>query len=253
MKHGKFILETCVDSPESALAASLGGADRLELCGHLIIGGVTPDEWLYRKVREVCSLPVRVLIRPRFGDFCYSDYEFELMEDQVRHFHDLGADAVVVGCLNPDGSLAMDRMKRLMELAGDMEVTLHRAFDVCRDPYEALEQAISLGIGTILTSGQEKSCLKGQECLKRLKAQAGDRITLMAGAGVNAQAIEKLYPLTGIYAYHMSGKKVVESAMAYRREGVPMGLPGISEFEIWRTDVQEIRKAADILSHFPEI
>lgn len=253
MKHGKFILETCVDSPESALAASLGGADRLELCGHLIIGGVTPDEWLYRKVREVCSLPVRVLIRPRFGDFCYSDYEFELMEDQVRHFCDLGADAVVVGCLNPDGSLAMDRMKRLMELAGDMEVTLHRAFDVCRDPYEALEQAISLGIGTILTSGQEKSCLKGQECLKRLKAQAGDRITLMAGAGVNAQAIEKLYPLTGIYAYHMSGKKVAESAMTYRREGVPMGLPGISEFEIWRTDVQEIRKAADILSHFPEI
>lgn len=252
MKHGKFILETCVDSPESAAAAEKGGADRLELCGHLIIGGVTPDEWLYRKVREVCSLPVRVLIRPRFGDFCYSDYEFELIEDQVRHFHRLGADAVVIGCLTPDGRLDVNRMKRLVELAGDMEVTLHRAFDVCRNPYEALEQAVSLGIGTILTSGQESCCMKGQECLKRLQEQAGDRITLMAGAGVNAKVIEKLYPLTGIYAYHMSGKKVEKSAMTYRKEGVPMGLPGISEFEIWRTDVQEVRQAAEILSYFPE-
>lgn len=252
MNHGKFILETCVDSPESAEAAQRGKADRLELCGHLIIGGVTPDEWLYRKVREVCELPVRVLIRPRFGDFCYSEHEFEMIEAQVKHFRELGAEAVVIGCLLPDGSLDMERMKRLMELAGDMEVTLHRAFDVCRDPYEALEQAVSLGIGTILTSGQESSCLKGQNALQKLQEQAGERITLMAGAGVNAEVIEKLYPLTGIRAYHMSGKKVEPSAMEYRREGVPMGLPGISEFEIWRTDEKEVRRAADILSHFPE-
>ncbi|MBR5510173.1 MAG: copper homeostasis protein CutC [Lachnospiraceae bacterium] len=252
MKHGNFILEACVDSPESAAAAQIGGADRLELCGHLIIGGVTPDEWLFRKVKEVCELPVRVLIRPRFGDFCYTDYEFELMKMQVRHFRELGADAVVIGCLQPDGSLDMQRMEHLVDLAGNMEVTLHRAFDVCRDPYEALEQAIELGIGTILTSGQESSCMKGQECLKKLQQQSNGRITLMAGAGVNADVIEALYRSTGLRAYHMSGKRTGDSVMQYRREGVPMGLPGISEYEIWRTDAAEIQRAAAVMSKFPK-
>lgn len=247
MEHGAFILEACVDSPESAVAAERGSADRLELCGHLIIGGVTPDEWLFRKVREVCGLPVRVLIRPRFGDFCYSDWEYDMMVMQVKHFRELGADAVVIGCLKEDGALHMDRMKRLIDAAGDMEITLHRAFDVCRDPYEALEQAVSLGIGTILTSGQESSCTKGQETLKKLAAQAGERISIMAGAGVNADVIAGLYPVTGVRVWHMSGKQVEESAMQYRREGVPMGLLGISEFEIWRTGEQEIRRAADVL------
>lgn len=252
MKHGKYILEACVDSPESALAAERGGADRLELCGHLIIGGVTPDEWLFGKVREVSKLPVRVLIRPRFGDFCYSDWEYDILREQVRHFRELGADAVVIGCLRPDGTLHMERMAELVELAGDMEITLHRAFDVCRNPYEALEQAISLGIGTILTSGQESSSLKGQECLRKLQEQAKGRITLMAGAGVHAQVIWELYEKTGIHAYHMSGKMVVPSAMEYRREGVPMGLPGISEFEVWRTDEEAIREAAAVLSKLPK-
>ena len=143
-------------------------------------------------------------------------------------------------------------MKRLVDLAGDMEITLHRAFDVCRDPEKVLEQTISLGIGTILTSGQKESALKGADCLKRLQLIAGDRITLMAGAGIRAASIEKLYPMTGIYAYHMSGKKTLSSYMMYRREGVPMGLPGISEFEIWRPDEEEIFAAARILSHFCE-
>ena len=252
MKHSKMILEACVDSPESAKAAERGGADRLELCGHLIIGGVTPDEWLYRSVREHSSLPTRVLIRPRFGDFCYTEEEFQIMEHQVSHFRKLGADAVVIGCLKEDGSLDLERMKRLVDLAGDMEITLHRAFDVCRDPEKVLEQTISLGIGTILTSGQKESALKGADCLKRLQLIAGDRITLMAGAGIRAASIEKLYPMTGIYAYHMSGKKTLSSYMMYRREGVPMRLPGISEFEIWRTDEEEIFAAARILSHFCE-
>lgn len=248
MKHGNMILEACVDSPESAEAAEHGGADRLELCGHLIIGGVTPDEWLYRSVREHCGLPVRVLIRPRFGDFCYTEEEFQIMEHQVEHFRKLGADAVVIGCLNPDGSLDMERMKRLIELAGTMEITLHRAFDVCRNAEEVLEQAVSLGIGTVLTSGQESSALKGAECLAGLQNRAGDRITLMAGAGVGPDSIREIWQKTGLHAYHMSGKKTYDSKMEYRREGVPMGLPGISEFEIWRTEEETIRKASGILS-----
>ncbi|MDO4261058.1 MAG: copper homeostasis protein CutC [Eubacteriales bacterium] len=252
MKRRDFTLEVCVDSPESAAAAERGQADRLELCGHLMTGGVTPDEWLYRRVRQVCGLPVRVLIRPRFGDFLYTEDEFWLIERQVEHFRELGADAVVIGCLLPDGRLDMERMKRLVELAGDMEVTLHRAFDVCRDPEEALEQAVSLGIGTILTSGQESSALAGAECLARLQKRADGRITLMAGAGIGAEAIRKLYPATGLTAYHMSGKKVLPSAMEYRKEGVPMGLPGISEFEIWRTDGEAVLAASRMLSKFTE-
>ena len=248
MNHGKMILEACVDSPESAEAAEKGGADRLELCGHLIIGGVTPDEWLYCSVREHCRLPVRVLIRPRFGDFCYTEAEFQMMEHQVAHFKKLGADAVVIGCLRPDGTLDLERMKRLAELAGDMEITLHRAFDVCKDPGEALEQAVMLGIGTVLTSGQENSALKGADCLAELQRQAGDRITLMAGAGVGPASIREIWQKTGLRAYHMSGKKTCDSRMEYRREGVPMGLPGISEFEVWRTDEELIRKTAGILS-----
>lgn len=121
-----------------------------------------------------------------------------------------------------------------------------------RDPEKVLEQTISLGIGTILTSGQKESALKGADCLKRLQKMAGNRITLMAGAGIHGDSIEKLYPMTGILAYHMSGKKTIPSSMTYRREGVPMGLPGISEFEIWRTDEEEILAASRILSHFCE-
>ena len=247
MNHGKMILEACVDSPESAEAAEKGGADRLELCGHLIIGGVTPDEWLYRSVREHCRLPVRVLIRPRFGDFCYTEAEFQMMEHQVAHFKKLGADAVVIGCLRPDGTLDLERMKRLAELAGDMEITLHRAFDVCKDPKAALKQATELGIQTILTSGQQNSALKGAPLLKELKEQATGRIQIQAGGGICAEVIEKLYPLCGVTAYHMSGKTELDSKMEYRKEGVNMGLPSLSEYTIYRTSEAAVRAARNVL------
>lgn len=252
MEHKDFTLEVCVDSPESAVAAERGGADRLELCGHLLTGGVTVDEWLYRAVREKTDLPVRVLIRPRFGDFCYSQDEFDMMKHQVEWFRNMGAEGIVIGCLQPDGSLDMERMKRLIDLSGDMKLTLHRAFDVCRDPYEALEQAIELGIDTVLTSGQEKDACTGIDCLKKLQYQAAGRITIMAGAGVSARVIPKLYEKAGIRTFHMSGKKVIPSKMNFRKEGVPMGLPGISEYEIWRTDEQTIRDARQVLSDLSE-
>lgn len=245
-----FILEACVDSVESALAAARGGASRLELCGSLIIGGVTPNPWLFQEIRKHTDIRIHVLIRPRFGDFCYTEEEFILIREAVKEFKKLGAEGVVIGCLKPDGTLNMEQMKILMEEAGDMSVTLHRAFDVCADPYETMEQAISLGIDTILTSGQKNVCALGADLLKELVEKSAGRLTIQAGSGVNAEVIREVHKKTGAAAFHMSGKKTLDSAMTYRKEGVNMGLPSLSEFEVWRTDEEEIRKARKVLDEF---
>lgn len=245
MRH--YILESCVDSVESALAAAKGGADRLELCANLIIGGTTPSPALFEEIRKVSTIRMHALIRPRFGDFCYTDYEFAIIRREVAMYREMGAEGVVIGCLNPDGSLNMEQMETLMKEAGGMSVTLHRAFDVCRDPFEALDQAKKLGIHTILTSGQKNSASAGRDLLKELTERAGDAIDIMAGGGVNAQVIRELAPYTGAHVFHMSGKITLDSRMEYRREGVNMGLPSLSEFEIWRTKAENIRAAREVL------
>lgn len=242
-----FVLESCVDSVESALAAERGGATRLELCSNLIIGGTTPDQWLFQEIRKVSNIRIHALIRPRFGDFCYTDHEFNIIRNDVKMFRELGAEGVVIGILKPDGSLNYEQMEILMEEAKGMSVTLHRAFDVCADPYQTLEQAKALGIHTILTSGQKNHSLEGKELLRELHAMSEGKITIMAGGGVNADTIKTLQPYTGIQAFHMSGKLVLESPMTYRKEGVNMGLPFLSEFEIYRTDEGQIKDARNVL------
>lgn len=242
-----FVLEACVDSVESAMEAAAGGATRLELCGDLIVGGVTPDPALFECVREAVDLPVRVLLRPRFGDFLYTDAEFELLRRQVRRYAAMGADGVVIGVLRADGTLDETRMAELIALAQGAGVTLHRAFDLCRDPFEAMAAAKRLGVDTILTSGQRASCTEGEELLAELVRVSNGTPRILIGAGVNAAAIAALGAATGARAFHLSGKQTLESGMAYRREGVPMGLPGISEYEIWRTDCAAIRAARQAL------
>ncbi len=242
-----FILEACVDSVESAMAAVRGGATRLELCGSLVIGGTTPNPWLFKEIRRLSDIRIHALIRPRFGDFCYTDEEFILIREAVREYRRLGAEGVVIGNLNPDGTLNMEQMKILMEEAGDMSVTLHRAFDVCADPYETMEQAISLGIDTILTSGQKNVCTLGTDLLRELVKKSEGRIVIQVGSGVNADVIAEVYPKTHARAYHMSGKVTLDSSMTYRKEGVNMGLPSISEYEIWRTDEEAVRRARQVL------
>ena len=243
----EYILEACVDSVESAMAAVQGGASRLELCSNLIIGGTTPGPWLFDEIRKRSDIRIHALIRPRFGDFCYTDAEFAMIKSAVQDFRKMGAEGVVIGILKPDGTLHMEQMKELMEAAGDMSVTLHRAFDVCVDPIETMEQAISLGINTILTSGQRNVCLQGAELLKELQERSQGRVTIQAGSGVNAEVIRQLYPMTGVKAYHMSGKRTIDSEMKYRKEGVNMGLPLLSEYEVWRTDEENIRAAKKVL------
>ena len=237
------ILEVCVDSVESALAAERGGADRLELCQNLVIGGTTPSCKLFETIRKYSKIPIHVLLRPRFGDFCYTQFEFEMLCAEAAMYRELGAEGVVIGMLLPDGTLDIQRMEKLMETTEGMSVTLHRAFDVCRDPQTALEQAVKLGIRTILTSGQQNSALKGAVLLKELKEQAAGRIQIQAGGGICAEAIRELYPLSGVTAYHMSGKTELDSRMEYRKDDVNMGLPSLSEYTIYQTSEESVQAA----------
>ena len=249
------VLEVCVDSTASALAAKRGGADRLELCADLIVGGTTPSLTLVQQVKAETGLPVRALLRPRFGDFCYDSYELAQMEQLAAGLVEAGADGIVTGVLTPEGALDAGAMqpiyaaaRKAAEKAGHpVACTLHRAFDVCADPFAALETARSMGLCTILTSGQAASAPQGAALLRQLTERAGKDVEILAGAGVSAQNIPVLAAQTGVRAFHLSGKQVLQSRMTFRREGVPMGLPGFSEFEVWQTSEANIRAARQAL------
>lgn len=242
-----LILEACIDSFESAINARDGGATRYELCANLIIGGTTPSPGLFRQIKDASDLPQRVLIRPRFGDFLYTKDELDIMIKDILLFRDLGAEAVVSGALTADGSLDIEAMKRLRDAAGPMQFTLHRAFDVAQDAFRILEEAIDLGIDTILTSGQAPSALEGRDLLRELQIKANGRLTILVAGGVNAAVIDNLYRDDGLRAFHLSGKETLASAMAFRRSEVSMGLPSLSEFDIWRTSTAKIRVARETL------
>ena len=248
----KPLIEACVDSYASAMAAARGGADRLELCANLAIGGTTPSLPLFRQVRRDCPVKVNVLIRPRFGDFLYDQAELEEMAEEIDAFRELGANGVVIGVLTPEGALDQAAMARLMERAGGMEVTLHRAFDMTRDPFAALETAVSLGCRTILTSGQERSAAAGKD-LRELRTRAAGRIDIMAGSGVRKDNIQEIHDHTGIITFHTTGRKgPVDSGMVYRKSTVSMGLPSLSEYELWRTDEEEFALCARIVHGLAE-
>lgn len=251
-----YTLEVCVDSVASALAAKRGGADRLELCADLIIGGTTPSLALVRQVKAETGLPVRALLRPRFGDFCYDRYELAQMAETAAALVQAGADGIVTGVLTPEGELDVDALRPIYaaaraaaKAAGRPVVcTLHRAFDVCKDPFAALEAAKALNLGTILTSGQAASAPAGASLLRRLVEAAGPDLEVLVGAGVTPANLPALAAETGAHAFHMSGKQVLDSRMIFRREGVPMGLPGFSEFEVWQTSEETIRAARWVLN-----
>ena len=248
MKH---LLEICVDSLESALAAQEGGADRLELCGHLLIGGTTPSLGLVRQVLRQVQIPVNVLIRPRFGDFCFTPSEKETTLWEIEQCRALGAGGVVLGALLPDGSLDADFLARCIAVSGGGRHTLHRAFDVCRDPFEALEQAVELGFDTILTSGQQARAEQGIDLLARLTEQAAGRIAILAGSGVGPDNLARLAD-AGVRQFHFSAKRSVPGPMEFRREGVPMGLPVADEYRREYADPDLVRRAKQVLNSLPD-
>ena len=243
------ILEVCVDSYASAMAAISGGADRLELCSALAVGGLTPSAALLTQIRAVSAIPIRCLMRPRGGDFLYTPEEIRQMAMEMDALRRAGADGFVIGCLDPEGNLDAAAMKPLLEAAQGLGLTLHRCIDVSRDPAQTYRDAAALGFDTVLTSGAAGSCLAGRETLRRLLSLRDETHgpQILIGAGVSAAVIETLRrELPGAEAFHMSGKTEIESAMRFRRPGVPMGLPGLDEWHIQQTNeasVQSARKA----------
>ena len=239
----KFLLEICVDSFESARRASENGADRLELCGDLLVGGVSPSPFLIEQVVSRLKTPANVLLRPRFGDFCFTDEEKEVLLREIEFCAQAKVNGVVIGALTPEGDLDFPFLAQCMAAAGDMEVTLHRCFDVCRDGFGAIDAACELGIQTILTSGQMATAPKGIQNLKAFRKYAADRIHLMAGSGVSAANIPQLHKEAGICHFHLSAKASESGPMKFVREGVPMGLPMASEFDRQYASPSAVRSA----------
>lgn len=244
------ILEVCVDSLASARSAVAGGADRLELCSALAVGGLTPYTALLTQIRQESDIPVRCLMRPRGGDFLYEPEEIYMMAMQIRELKTAGATGFVIGCLTPDGELDRNAMIPLIEAADGAPLTLHRCIDVSRDPFQTYLEAASLGIDTVLTSGGAGNCMSGMDAIGRLLAvrdeTAGPEVLI--GAGVNAgviAAFRQKHP--SATAFHMSGKTDIESRMVFRREGVPMGLPGLDKWHIQQTSAETVKLAKAVL------
>jgi copper homeostasis protein len=240
------ILEVAVDSLASARAAIAGGADRLELCSALTIGGLTPYAELLRQVRQESDIQIRCLMRPRAGDFLYTREEIRMMADQIENLRTLGANGFVIGCLDAEGNLDAKAMEPLLKAAEGMGLTLHRCIDVSRTPTETYLAAGELGIDTVLTSGAAGGCTKGMDTIGKLlelrDTQNGPEVLI--GAGVNAKVISAFrsaFPQAS--AFHMSGKIDIPSGMRFRREGVPMGIPGFDEWHIPQTSEENIRAA----------
>ena len=241
-------VEVCAFSVESCLNAQRAGATRIELCGGLYEGGTTPSYGLIKRAREVTTLQLYVMIRPRGGDFCYDDEEFLVMKQDIELAKELGADGVVFGLLLPTGEVDEIRTAELVALAKPLQVTFHRAFDVAKEPFEALEAVIRTGAVRILTSGQENSALDGAELLTQLVKKAAGRIDLMAGSGVNVMNAVQLVQ-TGVQALHLTGKAARKGQMIYQKEGVSMAsvLP-TDEYEIIYSDALKIRSVVEAVN-----
>lgn len=243
-----MVLEICVDSLDSALIAARGGAERVELCSDLLEGGITPSAGLIRKVRAAVPIDLFVMVRPRGGDSLYTGRELEVMETDIAEAKRLGADGVVLGVLKSDGTVDVARTKGLVKLAAPMQVTFHRAFDLTADLERSCEDVIAAGAHRILTSGGRQTARAGAARIRGLVRQAGARIAVMAGSGINAQNAADLVRKTGVTEIHASLRRRAESPVLFRNNGVAMGAQKNAEFvryEVIESEVRALRQALD--------
>lgn len=251
-------LEICCGDIGSAIAALRGGATRVELCSGLADGGLTPSAGFIRHAAESGLTLVNVLIRPRPGDFLYDASEASVLETDVAEAVKAGAGGVVIGALTPDGDIDMELCRRLVDRARasasrHINVTFHRAFDLARDPERSLEDIIELGCDCLLTSGMAATAAEGVDTLRRLVTQGGDRIRIMAGGGITPDNAAGILRATGVRAIHATARSRRDSAMLFRREGVPMGAAGSDEYGIRSTDAGIVARLAEITRKFNEI
>jgi copper homeostasis protein len=241
-------LEVCIDSVESAIAAERGGAKRVELCSDLLEGGITPGAGLIACVRRHIAIELFVMIRPRGSDFCYSDFEFEVMKEEIGHARSLGADGVVLGLLDKDGRVDVDRTAQLVELAGPLAVTFHRAIDMTPDLHEALDQVIAAGASRILTSGGAPTVLRGMEEIARMVQSAQGRIAIMPGGGITPANIADLAQATGATEFHSSARTTFASPVRFRKPGMAMGDLRDREYRRYIVREESVRALVDAMS-----
>jgi copper homeostasis protein len=243
------LIEVCANSIASALAAQEGGALRVELCDNIPEGGTTPSYGCIAETRRLLNIKLHVLIRPRGGDFCYTDEEFVVMKKDILMAKDLGADGVVFGLLKPDGTVDRDRSAALLNLAGPLSATFHRAFDMTRDPFEALDAIMDMGFDRLLTSGQKPKATDGAALIAGLIRHAAGRIVIMPGSGIDETNIKAMKDMTGAWEFHVSARRKVESPMTFRRENLSMGgVTAAHEFSRMNTDAERVRRLVELVN-----
>ena len=253
MKRSDFEIEICANSIQSVIAAAEGGADRVELCDNLYEGGTTPSIGLQTIAKESALLKIYPIIRPRGGDFLYSEDEIKLMIYDISELGKVGADGFVIGCLTADGKVDYENISRLIEACKGKPVTFHRAFDMTNNPFESLETCKKLGISRILTSGQKNKAVDGIPILKELVNLAGDNIKIMAGSGIDENNIVEIAKKTNVRSFHLSARNYVESRMIFRRSDIYMGgLKEIPEFGNKFSDLKRIKPIIDQVLQFEE-
>jgi len=240
-------IEICVTNAESALKAQKAGADRIELCGNLLQGGITPGLSAVELIRKNLRIGLNVMVRPREGDFIYDDYDFDIMLRDIRYFKKAGADGIVTGILKKNGSVDFERCRELVKSAKPMSTTFHRAFDMTPDPYTALEKIVDCGFNRILTSGGKKSACEGKKLIKGLIQKAENRIIIMPGAGINDRNTIDIIDYTGAKEIHLSAKIFTETKMRFQnRDLLTMHSKIINEHRNQSVDVKTIIKIRKI-------
>jgi copper homeostasis protein len=243
-----YKLEICVDSVESAINAQIAGADRVEFCDNLLEGGTTPGYGAIVSARSNLDIGLHVIIRPRGGDFLYSDIEFDIMRRDIEICGENGVDGIVVGILQTGGNIDIERTAKLIEFAYPMSATFHRAFDMCSDPVQGLEDVIDTGCARLLTSGLKNKAQDGIELIRQLAIQAGERIIIMPGGGIDETNVALIITATKVKEIHLRGRKTIDSEMIFRRQGIYMGgVSGIPEFTSKVADPERIKSIVHIL------
>jgi copper homeostasis protein len=240
-------LEVCIDSVESAIAAERGGAKRVELCSDLLEGGITPGAGMIASVRRQIGIDLYVMVRPRGGDFYYTDLEFDVMRTEIEHARNLGADGIVLGLLDQQGRVDVARSRQLIEFARPLPVTFHRAIDMTPDLGVALEDVIATGAARILTSGGAPNVQRGIAEIARMVEAARGRIAIMPGGGITPENIASIARTTGAAEYHSSARTAFPSPVRFRKPGMAMGDLRDREYRRFTVREENVRALVDAL------